>query len=502
MPGRRDYLIGLDSGTQSTTACAWNLDGRLIGRASAPQTVSTPHPGWAEQDPNSWWHSTQKAIRSAIKHINPAGALAIGIAFQRETFSLIDGKGRFLRPGILWLDGRAGDETRALRRRLGAGRFRRATGKSLDITCALPRLAWLARHEPDVLRKTTRWIDVGAALAFRLTGRYATCVSGADTCGMIGLKSRNWLEPYIRAAGLTPDHFPDLVEPGELIGTLTRPAARETGLPAGLPVFAAGGDGQVFSVGIGSVAPYSLSLSLGTSIVLGMTSPRAVLSPLYRTLLMGRGSYLLECVLQSGTYILKWFLSAIDGGRHDEAHWERLSRKVPPGCEELVTLPHWWGVRFPESLPDAAGAVVGWRSHHTRAHLYRSLLEGSAFELRRAVSGYEKIFRGRLGRPIRVGGGGATSQLMNRILAATLNRPLLHGAAGTSATALGAAAIAGVGAGVFSSLAAASRAMCRKSSHLRPSPKESRVYASLFKETYLPAFSALVSAPKRTKTTT
>lgn len=482
-------LLGMDSGTQSSTACAWSLSGRLVARASAPQAVRTPRRGWAEQDPRAWWRTARRALRSLARRIAPSRIAALGIAFQRETFTLADRHGRFLRPGILWLDVRAADEARSLARSLGARRFHRRTGKPLDVTCALPRLRWLRRHEPRVLRSAARWVDVGAALARALTGRYATCVSGADTCGLVDLRRRDWIDDYIRAAGMKREQFPDLVEPGARIGALTPEAARETGLPSGLPVVAAGGDGQVFSLGMGAVAAGALSLTLGTSVILGMVSARPAVSPVYRTLLLQPGRYLLECVLQSGTYLLKWFLRAMDGGEHDEDYWDRRAAAVPAGSEGLITLPHWWGVRFPESLPHARGLSAGWGNHHTRDHFYRSLLEGSAFELKRALDEYARSFPGQVGDAVHAGGGGMRSPVWSRILADTLGRPL-RPAAQPGAVTLGAAILAGTGVGIFPSPAAACRRMCRSARPVTPDARRVLLYDRLFRNAYLPLLTA------------
>ena len=481
---RTSYLMGIDSGTQSTTVCVWSAAGRRVARASAPLAVRSPHPGWAEQDPRQWWASTRTAIREALRNVPAARIAAVGVAYQRETFTLVDKRGRFLRPGVLWLDVRSSAEVERISRDIGRRRYHAATGKPLDITSALARLLWLRRHEPSCLRSAAMWMDVGGHLAQRLTGRCATCTAGTDTCGLIGLKRRDWIDAHLHCAGLKRRQLPELVEPGEVIGRLSRSAARRTHLPEGLPVVAAGGDGQVFSVGTGAAAPYQMSLTLGTSIVLGLSCPRPIVSPLFRTLIAASPGYLLESVLQAGTYLLRWFVDRFGGAAGTtEAAWDRRVGRVPPGCEGLVTLPNWWGVRFPETLPEARGVTLGWSDHHTPAHFYRSLLEGTSFELRRLMGQLRAMLPRRVRRSLRAGGGGARSKHWPQMLA-DVTGSAIELIREPEATALGAAILAGVGIGVFEDVRSGCARMCRVRKRLDPDAALRRFYGRLYRDVY------------------
>jgi len=489
MTARATCLIGVDSGTQSTTACVWTAGGRRLAAASVPLRVRSPQPGWAEQDPRAWWASARSAIRQVLEVVPPARIAAVGVAFQRETFTLADPRGRFLRPGILWLDVRAGPQAAALARQWGAARVHRRTGKPLDVTSAAARLMWLRRHEPECLRRAGRWVDVGAALAYGLTGRHATCVAGADTCGLVGLRSRRWIDAHLHRVGLRAEQMPDLVEPGDVIGYVTAAAARGTGLPRGTPVVAAGGDGQVFSVGVGAARPPGrMSLALGTSVVLGLPCEEAPISPLFRTLIAARpgGGYLLESVIQSGTYLLRWFADRFAAGdAWTLDRWDRQAARVPAGCEGLLTVPNWWGVRFPVVADDARGATLGWSDHHGPAHFYRSLLEGLAFELRGLIDCYREQFARRLGRTIRAGGGGTRSRHWPQILA-DVTGAAVEVPAERHSTALGAAMLAGVAVGAFADVRAAAGAMVRVCRRLLPEPGRRRLYDALYREVYAP----------------
>jgi xylulokinase len=490
MPSRKPLLVGIDSGTQSTAACVWSTSGRRLAGARSALPVESPRPGWAEQDPGRWWTSCRRAIRNCLRSVDRRRIAGVGLAFQRETFSLLDAEGRFVRPAILWLDVRATEEVGELEREIGREEYHRRTGKPLDTTSALARLLWLRRHEPEAMAAATLWTDVGAYLAFRLTGELTTSVAGADTCGLVDLERRSWIDSYLARVGLERSRLPALSRPGEVIGRVTRTAARETGFAEGTPVVAAGGDGQVFNVGVGAAEPWSASLTLGTSIVLGLACPEAPISPLFRTLVSASSGHLLECVLQSGTYLLRWFCEGFAGAkRKGEAHWDSEAADMPPGSGGLVTLPNWWGVRFPEYLPEARGVTFGWSNDHGLAHFYRSLLEGLAFELRRAVAELERIFPGKMAKTIRAGGGGAKSRLWLSILADALGRPVSTNRE-AEATALGAAILAGVGVGLFESVRSASMSMVSERLRVRPDGGRHAVYTELFERVYLPLLAA------------
>lgn len=496
MAAREPYLLGIDNGTQSTSVCVFSASGRAIARASSPLKVLNPRPGWAEQDPAEWWSSLRRALRRLTKDVDARRIAAAGLSFQRETFTLADSEGRFLRPAILWLDVRAGAEVDRIAQDIGRGSYHRRTGKPLDITSALARLVWLGRHERACLGEAARWVDVGSAIAHALTGVRATCVAGADTCGLVHLKKRSWVEPYLDYAGMRLDQFPELVEPGSVIGRVTKVAARATGLPEGLPVVAAGGDGQVSGVGMDAASPWAMSLTLGTSIVLGMSCPEAPVAPLFRTLIAAAPGYLLECVLQSGSYLLRWFVETYAPGRgRDESRWDEKIRDIPAGSEGLVTVPNWWGARFPDYEPSARGATVGWSNHHTLAHFYRSLVEGLSFELKRTLAELERMFPGRLPRDVRTGGGGAKSRVWPQILADCLGCRIGL-AKEAEATALGAAILAGVGVGIFKDARAGGKRMVKPGPAIRPDGERRRVYQALFEKVYLPLLEAATPVSK------
>ena len=339
-------LVGVDSGTQSTKACVFDgRTGTLLAEASAANTIHSPIDGHAEQSIGEWRSGLFAAIRDAVALVpkeRQAPVGAIGLSFQRESFTLVappeaDQELVPLRPAILWLDGRADGECEVIRRAAGAtpvtaDQYHEVTGKPLDVTSAMARMQWLARHEPSVLSQPHHWVDCGAVLSHALTGNLTTCVAGCDTAGLIDLSQRQWSLPILEAAGLTLEQMPLLAEPGELLGGVSAAAAAELGgsVSAGCPVVAAGGDGQVFNLGMsagnGGRGAGGMMLTLGTSVVLSVESTSASIAPAYRTLAAADGlSYTMESVVQSGTLILKWFVAEFGAGDGFD-HWGRAVR--------------------------------------------------------------------------------------------------------------------------------------------------------------------------------
>lgn len=275
--------------------------------------------------------------------------------------------------------------------------------------------------------------------------------------------------------------MPRIVPAGALLGGLAPDVAAEVGLPAGLPVVAAGGDGQVFAVGVGACDATVLSLTVGTSLVLGVHWPEYRVGPAFRTMAgCFPGTFLLEAVLRAGADVVRWFVRDFAPGQSEEA-MEQEIRRVPPGSLGLLTVPYWKGRMVPTNEPMARGVTVGWSNYHTLAHLYRSILEGMAYEVRLLVDALRKDLCIDP-REIHLGGGGALSAEWRQMMADITGLEVVLSA--TESTALGAAMMAAVFVGAYPTLAAASEAMYRPAERIRPRADAGLVYAELYEEYY------------------
>lgn len=436
-----DLVVAVDCSTTAAKAVVLDRGGQVLAEGSSPLATSQPHPSWHEQDATTWWTATREALVAAVAGVDAARIGAIGLTHQRETFVTLDDADQPLRPAILWVDGRAHEEIATL----GSAQVHEVSGKPPDTTPAIYKLAWLRRHEPDVLSRATRVGDVQAYLALRMTGRWATSHASADTLGLLDLRRREWAPELLRTAGVRVEQLPDLVPAGHALGPLTATVAAELGLPGPVPLVAGLGDGQSAGLALGAAEPGVAYLNLGTSMVLGVRSDTYRWDPAFRTLEgMVAGTYTLETVLNAAAYLTAWCRRELGTGVDDDraaVEWfDRAAADVPPGSEGLLTLPYWNAAQTPYWDPLARGAVVGWHGRHTRAHLYRSILEGVALELRLHVRRVEEV----TGRPIavvRAVGGGARSALWTRILADATGRTVQVCSAG-EVSAAGAGALA------------------------------------------------------------
>jgi xylulokinase len=482
----QSLFLTVDCSTTASKAVIFDATGSVIAAASRPLELLRPQPGRYEQDAGQWWSATRDAIADVVSRVDRDRIRSLCLTHQRESFVCLDADGVPLRAAILWADGRAGAQIAAF----GSTRIHELSGKPPDVTPALYKLAWLREQEPAVLKTATRVGDVQAYLAWKLTGRWATSHASADTLGLLDLRRLTWSPELLEIAGVRPEQLPELVTAGEEIGPLLSPVAASLGLlfpGRSLPLLAGIGDGQAAGIGADVTGPGTAYLNLGTSMVLGAQTGGYLCDPAFRTLAgVVPGTYTLETILNSGAYLAGWFRAqfgdpALAGA--PDPMLEAAAGALPPGAERLLTLPYWNAAQTPYWDADARGATVGWHGGHTRAHMYRSILEAVGFELRLQLEGLERV----TGQPVatlRAMGGGSRSPLWTQIVADISRRPVLIGTQ-AEVSALGAAVIARAaddhgGASSAERLAAAAEAMAGPSRTVLPNPDAAAAYDQLF----------------------
>ncbi|MGB8818862.1 MAG: FGGY family carbohydrate kinase [Rhizobiaceae bacterium] len=473
----RDLVIGIDASTTAVKAIAFSRTGQALAECRAAYPMHMPHPGHYEQNPQDWWQSLCAALKDLTAKVDPDRFAAIAVTHQRETFALLDEAGKAVRPAILWLDERARAQVADLSRALGRKRIRDWSGKPPDPTPALYALAWLSEHEPEALACAAMVVDAGAYLHLRLTGNAVSATPSADPLGILNVQSKSWQPELVAAAGLAPEQLPQLAAPAALIGEITAEAARLTGLPEGLPVYAGAGDGQCNALGLGACREGVACFSLGSGVVSGMHSGRFQSSDAFRTLIAASGEgYLLETVLRSGMQLADWVVRTT--GAQSAPDLERAAFTVPAGSDGLLMLPYFAGVMSPFWDDAARGAVIGLSLSHQPKHLFRAALEAISFEQSLASDAMEAAV-GVKAHTLIASGGGANSRLLMTILAAVLQRPVAVSPV-TEAAALGAAMLAATGAGWHSHAHDASDAMSPKAGQIvEPDSALAAAYAPL-----------------------
>ena len=432
-------FLGLDLGTSSLKAVLVREDGRVAAAHAVPLAVSRPAPGFAEQDPDSWWQALLAAC-DALRSGHPAalGAVrAIGLSGQMHGAVVLDSAGAVLRPCILWNDVRAAAECDALERLLPS--LAAVTGNRAMPGFTAPKLLWLRRHEPDVFRRTASVLLPKAWLRYRLCGELVEDMSDASGTLWLDVGRRDWSDAALAATGLARAAMPRLVEGSAPAGTLHPALALQWGMRSPVLIAGGAGDNAAGAVGLGAIRVGDAFVSLGTSGVVWATTDRFVPCPqaaVHAFCHALPGLWHQMGVTLSAASCLAWWARVT--GRREAA----LLREVPPprAPSPVVFLPYLSGERTPHNDAGIRGAFAGLAHETERAALTQAVLEGVAFSLRDCLDSLTAS--GTRVDSAAVIGGGSRSRLWLQILAAVLGIPLVRVAAGEHGAAVGAARLA------------------------------------------------------------
>ena len=426
-------LVGLDVGTTGVKALALSPEGNVLARVEESYELSTPHPGWAEQDPEDWWRAAERAL--AALGGQPA---AIGLSGQMHGLVVLDDRDRVLRPAILWNDQRTEAECVEIEERVGLARLIQLTGNRALTGFTAPKLLWLRRHEPTTYAQVAHVLLPKDYVRLRLTGEHAIDVADASGTLLFDVARRRWSQEMLEALQLDPAWLPRALESPEVSGETV----------AGIPVAAGAGDQAAAALGVGVDRPGPVSVVLGTSGVVFAALPAFAADPQARVHAFCHavpGGWHAMGVMLSAGGSLRWLRDVLGPrGGYDEL--TAAAEEWPAGTEGLSFLPYLSGERTPHADPHARAAYAGLTLRHHRGALVRAVLEGVAYGLRDSLELLREL--GVDPRDGRVSGGGARSDLWLRILASVLRLPIRRTAA-DEGSAFGAALLGGVAAGVF-----------------------------------------------------
>ncbi|MFO1034459.1 MAG: FGGY family carbohydrate kinase [Hyphomicrobiales bacterium] len=478
-----DLVIGVDSSTTACKAIAFDRKGRAVAEGRASIAISNPRMGWFEQDVAAWTGAAATALRQLTRKISRDRIAGLAISNQRESFAQFDAKGKPLRPGTLWLDERAHVEVREIADEVGLERLHQISGIPNDVTPCRTRCRWFSKNEAKLWSRTAMNAEVHGVTAHFLTGEWKTSVSSASPMGLLDAKTYDWSDTLLAAARVRRDQLPALVPSGAVMGTVTSAAAKLTGLKPGTPVMAGGGDGQCAGAGANTFLKGRAYLNLGTAAVSGSYGRDYAVDPSFRTLAaVGETGYSYETAIRTGTYLVTWLVERIFGENPKRdpgllAALEKEAAAVPIGARGLVLIPYFSGIMTPYWDTDGRGVLAGLSGSHTRADLYRALMEGIALEQAMMTNRVAEVTS-----PIShfaIVGGGSKSDLWCQIVADAAGRDVRR-LETPEASALGAAMAAATGAGWFRTIADASAAMSGKTTKtFRPRTKEHRAYQEL-----------------------
>jgi xylulokinase len=447
-------LLGLDLGTGSLKALLLNENGQVIAEASRAYTVHAPQPGWAESNPNDWWNAAQEAT---LELGHGQEITAVGFSGQMHGVVLSDTKGQALRNAILWADGRSGSELETYKS-LGPQVLQRLANPPVTGMAGMG-LLWLKRHEPELLN-SARWaLQPKDWLRYQLTCEAFADPSDASGTLLYDLERDTWDLDLMDTLELPQALLAPLRGSSEIAGTLSSVAAKRLGLRAGIPVAMGGGDTPTAMFGSGLLKPGVIQLSIGSGAQIVAPREAAIIDKSLRTHLyraVTPNGWYAMAAMQNAGLALEWVRGML-GLEWETAYLEAFA----PGVHTngLSFLPYLMGERTPHLNTNARGAWVGLALSHTRSHLMRAAFEGVAFTIR---DGFKALLETGIEIPtLRLAGGGTTIQTWRQLLADTLQRPLYTSEI-SSASARGAALLAGVASGVFSN--------CEETLNFAPTP--------------------------------
>jgi xylulokinase len=412
-------LIGLDVGTSGVKGVAIDEAGAVVAVAEEGYPLSTPQPGWAEQDPEDWWRASQRVLERL-----PQGP--IGLSGQMHGLVVLGEHDEVLRPAILWNDQRTGAECAEIERRIGLERLLELTGNRALPGFTAPKLLWLQRHEPDVHARIRHVLLPKDYVRFRLTGERTIDAADASGTLLFDVAHRRWSEEVCAALEVPLDWLPSAHESTEV---------------------ATAGDQAAGALGVGIVTPGALSIVLGTSGVMFAVLPHYEVDPRLHIFCHAvPGTWHAMGVMLSAAGSLSWLRHVVDA---EYGSLDAEAARWDPGVEGLLFAPYLAGERTPHVDPDVRGAFTGLSLRHDRGALARAVMEGVAFGLRDSLELLRDL--GVTAQVGRVSGGGARSDLWVRILASALRLPVERMQLEEGA-AYGAALLAGVREGVFADL--------------------------------------------------
>ena len=488
-----NYLLGIDIGTSGTKTLLINASkgGEVVASSTKTYPLYTPKPLWAEQEPEDWWQGTIASVREVLQEsgISPKQIKGIGLSGQMHGSVFLDKENSVLRPAILWCDQRTQLECDWIMDTVGREKTVELISNPVLTGFTAGKIIWLRNNEPELFKQVKKVLLPKDYIRLRLTGEFATEVSDASGTALFNVTKRDWAYEMLDAIGIPQDWMPKAYESPEVSGRINAEAAALTGLAEGTPVVGGGGDQAAGAVGNGIVEAGIISSTIGTSGVVFAFADKPVVDPKLRVHTFCHAvpdKWHVMGVMLSAGGSLRWYrdtfadtetavAKALGKDPYDMMCAE--AAKVPAGSEGLIFLPYLTGERTPYPDPHARGAFFGITLRSDRGHFIRSVLEGVAYGLKDSFGILDEM-----GVPItqvRASGGGARSEVWRQIQAdvsghdhVTINIE--------EGPALGVALLAGVGTGVYPSVADACRSVIKVATTTKTNPAAKKAYDGFY----------------------
>jgi sugar (pentulose or hexulose) kinase len=493
----KELILSIDAGTQSIRASLIDTSGNILHIVKTPiQPYFSEHPGWAEQQPDYYWEVFCKTTHQLLQNTETLEKEIIGVTLttQRSTMINVDKEGNALRPAIVWLDQRKADSSKILSSAL------RPVLKAIKLLDTIEgaiqdcEANWISQQQPDIWDKTHKYLYLSGFFTYKLTGEFIDSVGNNIGYLPFDNKTYQWAGKYDFKRWLfkiEQEKLPNLVKPSEIMGQITKKASMETGIPAGLPVFAAGSDKGCEILGAGCLTPEIGCLSFGTIATFDVANPKYVeLRPMIPPFPASvPDMYYTEVSIIRGFWMVSWFkeefglqecMLAEKSNEAPEKFFDSLIQNVPAGSMGLMLQPYWSPGFGADTY--AKGSIIGFGDVHNRAYFYRALLEGLVYALREGWELTERKTKVPVTR-LKVSGGGSQSdaamQITADIFGITAERPHTF-----ETSALGAAIDAAVGLKLYPDFPSAVKSMTRTGRVFESSSENHKLYDDLYNRVY------------------
>lgn len=486
----RRLILAHDLGTSGNKACLFDVDGKLLDSAYETYETYYPQAGYAEQDPNDWWEAVKKSTKGVLEKqkILPEEVVAISFSAQSLGCVPIDQDGNCLRDKtLIWMDGRAVEESQSIIKSFGNRRHYETTGNSFDLSLyPCSKIVWLMKHEPELYADTYKFIGTKEYIIGKLTGVVGiTDYSEAGMSGLFNLREHHYESELLAITNIDQEKLCEPVKNTTIVGPVLETVAEELGLSAETKVVLGTLDNLACAIGAGCMNQGTFVTTLGTAGWIGVNHSEPIMSDDFKANVMyvGDDVYHTSMHSHSACVTYDWVVSNMvsnKSGQFEEL--ESMAKGIEPGAEGLFFMPSFLSGNTIYSSPYLAGAFLGLRLHHTQSHLVRAALEGVGFDLMMGMEFFESM--GNRPSEVRLIGGGAKNNLWRQILAdmfdATMTLPNNMQHIG----AMGAAMIAGVGVGVIKDFSRID-GIINPSDPMEPKKEETEIYRNL-----LPAYKA------------
>jgi xylulokinase len=477
-------LLGIDVGTTGCKAAAFSLDGQLLAAAYEEYDVQRPQPGWAQLESVAVWEKVKRAVRRVAAATRADPITALSVSSLGEAMVPVTAERVILGPSLLNFDERGAEYLPRLAEALDDEHLYRTTGNVLGNHYSLTKLLWVRDHQPDLYRRADQFLLWGSFVAFMLGAEPVVDYSLANRTLLFDLAREGWSEELLARAGLERAKLPATAPSATWIGRVSPAAAQDLNLPAGVAIVTGAHDQCANAVGCGVIAEGRAMCGIGTYIciapVFGQARPARIM--MERGLNTEHhavpGKYVTFIYNQGGA-LVKWFRDTFAALEHRLAQeagediYARLLTEIPARPSRVMVLPHFTSTGPPEFVADSCGVIAGLRLEATRGEILKGILEGTTFYLKACVDALPPT--GIVINDFRAVGGGSKSDAWLQICADIMGRPFVRPKV-TEAGALGAAIIAGVGSGAFSSIAEGVEAMVALDRSFFPDPQRQALY--------------------------